>query len=81
MSSGVGRRHGSDPALLWLQCRLAATASFQPLAWEFLYAAGEDLKRQKKIKNKVNLLKKKKSPYSVLTFYHLKFKFNKILKI
>ena len=40
MSCGVGRRHGSDPALLWLWRRLAATAPIRPLAWEPPYAAG-----------------------------------------
>ena len=32
VSCGVGRRHGSDPALLWLWHRLAAAALIQPLA-------------------------------------------------
>ena len=40
MSCGVGRRHGSDPALLWLWRRPVATAPIQPLAWEPPYAAG-----------------------------------------
>ena len=31
MSCGVGRRLGSDPALLWLWCRPAATALIRPL--------------------------------------------------
>ena len=30
----------SDPALLWLCCRLAAAAAIQPLAWELSYAKG-----------------------------------------
>ena len=34
MSYGVGRRHGLDPALLWLWHRPAATAQIGPLAWE-----------------------------------------------
>ena len=34
MSCGVGCRCGSDPALLWLWPRPAATAPIQPLAWE-----------------------------------------------
>ena len=53
MSCGIGRRRGSDPALLWLWRRLAATAPIQPLAWEPPYAAGaaqEMAKRQKKKK-------------------------------
>ena len=33
-SCGVGHRHGSDPVLPWLWCRLAAAAPIQPLAWE-----------------------------------------------
>ena len=40
MSCGVGCRLGSDPALLWLWRRLAATAPIRPLAWEPPYAAG-----------------------------------------
>ena len=48
MSCGVGRRHGSDPTLLWLWCRLAATAPIQPLAWELSYAAGAALEKAKK---------------------------------
>ena len=52
---GVGRRRGSDPALLWLWHRPAATAPIGPLAWEPPYAAGaaqEMAKRQKKKKKK-----------------------------
>ena len=50
VSCGVGRRRGSDPALLWLWRRLAATAPIRPLAWEHPYAVGaaqEMTKRQK----------------------------------
>ena len=36
-----------DPVLLWLWCRLAATAPIRPLAWEPPYAAAAALKRQK----------------------------------
>ena len=50
MSCGVGLSCGSDPALLWLQCRPAPTAPIGPLAWERPYAAGEALKRQKEKK-------------------------------
>ena len=65
MSCGVGHGCGSDPALLWLWCRLVATALIQPLAWEPPYATGvaQEIattttkdKRQKKKKKK----KKKK---------------------
>ena len=50
VSCGVGHRHGSDPVLLWLWHRPAATARIKPLAWEPPYAAGaaqEKAKRQK----------------------------------
>ena len=40
MSHGVGHRHSSDPALLWLWRELAAGAPTGPLAWEPPYAAG-----------------------------------------
>ena len=40
MSCGVGRRRYSDPMLLWLWHRLAATAPIGPLAWEASYAVG-----------------------------------------
>ena len=47
MSCGVGCRQGSDPTLLWLWCRLVATALIQPLAWEPPYAACAALKDQR----------------------------------
>ena len=46
MSCGVGRRRGSDLALLWLWHRLVTTAPIRPLAWEPPYAAGVALKQQ-----------------------------------
>ena len=45
VSCGVGRRWGSDPALLWLWRRLAATAPVRLLSWEPPYAAAAALKR------------------------------------
>ena len=51
MSCGVGCRLGSDPALLWLWCRLAAVALLGPLAWELPYAA-EAAQRNSKKKDK-----------------------------
>ena len=48
MRCSVGRRRGSDLILLWLWLWLAAAAPIQPLAWEFLYAAGAALKSLKK---------------------------------
>ena len=46
VSCGVGRRRGSNLALLWLWHRLAAAAPIRPLAWELPYAMGEALKKQ-----------------------------------
>ena len=40
MSWSVGFRCGSDPALLWLWNRHAATVPIESLAWEPPYAAG-----------------------------------------
>ena len=54
MSCGVGRRHGSDLALLWLWRRLAATVLIRPLPWEPPYAISAALKRQKTKKKKKN---------------------------
>ena len=48
MSCGVGLRCGLDLALLWLWCRLAATAPIRSLVWEPPYAAGAALKKYKK---------------------------------
>ena len=56
MSCGVGRRRSSDPVLLWLRHRPAATVPIGPLAWEPPYALAVALK-DKKIK------KKKKKDY------------------
>ena len=65
MSCGVGHRRGSDPALLWLWRRPAATAPIGPLAWEPPHAAGaalEKAKRQKKNQNSFNC-------YGLRTYY------------
>ena len=56
MSCGVGHRRGSNPEVLWLWHRLAATAPIRPLAWEPPYASGAALKKAKRQKGK----KKKK---------------------
>ena len=48
----VGCRHSSDPTLLWLWRRLAATAQTGPLAWEPPYAEGAALEKGKKTKKK-----------------------------
>ena len=54
MSCGTGRRHSSDPALLWLWHRPAAVAPNGSLAWEPPYAAGVAPKSKKKKKKKKN---------------------------
>ena len=57
MSSGIGSRRGSDPELLWLWRKQAATALIRPLAWEPTYAVGaaqEIAKRQKKKKKSMS---------------------------
>ena len=58
MSCGVGcHRHGLDPGLLWLWCRPAATASIQPLAWEFPYVLGCGPKKTNKQKMVMDFVK------------------------
>jgi len=58
VSCGVG----SDPTLLWLWRRLAATALIRPLAWEPPYAVGAALEKTKKNKAKQILKLNKGSP-------------------
>ena len=60
MSCGVGRRRGSDPALLWLWRRLAAAAPIRPLPWEPPYAARAAQEMAERHTQKKKLLKKKK---------------------
>ena len=45
VSCGVGCRRGSDPSLLWLWRRLAATAPIGPLARKPPYAVGAALEK------------------------------------
>ena len=57
VSCGVGHRLSSDPTLLWLWHRPAATAPIRPLAWEHPYVTGvalEKAKRRKKKRKKEN---------------------------
>ena len=56
VSCDVGQKHGSDPVLLWLRYRLAATALIRPLTWEPPGASSAALKSKAK-QNKI--LKKK----------------------
>ena len=60
MSCGAGCRRGSDPALLWVWCRPAATAPIGPLAGELPYAAGAALEKAKRQQMK----RKEKNPQS-----------------
>ena len=60
MSCGVGHRHSSDSALLWLWRRPAPVVPIRPLAWEPPYAMGVALKRQETGK------KKKKEPILIV---------------
>ena len=69
VSCGVGRRCGSDHALLWLWCRPAATAPIRSLTWEFPYASGEALGKAEKQEQTKNLLPVKK--FCKLFFYCL----------
>ena len=55
MSYGVGHKCGSDPALLWLWRRPAATVPIGPLAWEPPYATGVALKDKKQKKKKTTM--------------------------
>ena len=48
MSRGVGRRQGSDLALLWLWCRPVVAALISALGRELSHATGVALKGQKK---------------------------------
>ena len=51
MSCGVGCKYSSDPSLLWLRRRLAATAPIQPLPWQSPHAMGVALKSKKNNNN------------------------------
>ena len=57
MSCGVGCRHGSDLALLWLWHRAAATAPIRPLSWEPSDAMGAALKDKRPKKKKKKLIR------------------------
>ena len=65
MSCGVDSSHGSDPVLLWLWCRLAATAPICPLAWEPPYAMGAGLKSKKKKRKQAKKRNDKEEPRKI----------------
>ena len=64
MSRGVGCRRSSDPALPCQQCRPAAAAPVQPLAWEPLYAVGAALKTKKQTNKTPQTKQTRKTPNS-----------------
>ena len=75
MSYGEGRRHGSDPELLWLWCRPLATAPVGPLAWEPPYAMGVALEKDKtNLKKPLHLyiltVKDQKEKFTI--YHHIK---------
>ena len=55
MSCGVGHNYGSNPMLLWLWYKTAATAPIRPLAWELTYAADAAIKVKKKKKECISI--------------------------
>ena len=69
VSCAVGRRCGSDPALLWFCPRPEATAPIQPLAWESPCAAGVALKDKKTKMKKYRLDVHRKKNVQFLIFY------------
>ena len=54
VSFGVGHRHGSDLALLWLWHRLAAVSPIKSLAWESPYATGAKKKNKRQKTKQTN---------------------------
>ena len=76
MSCGVGHRRSLELELLWLWCRLAATAPIRPLVWEPLYAVGaaqEKAKRQKKKKSKKQKTQKTHPNLVILPYLTIKY--------
>ena len=71
MSCGVVRRRGSDPALLWLWRRPAATALIRPLAWEPPYAKGAALEMTKRQKKKKRISMAYCSPFFYLFVFEV----------
>ena len=83
MSYDVGCRRSSDPELLWLWRRPAATALIRPLAWEPPYAHGSGPRKGRKTKTNKQTKKTKVSvstsptPPNLLIFlyvlYHMQW--------
>ena len=68
MSCGVGCRHRSDPKLLWLWCRLAATAPIQPPSLGTSTYCGSGPRKWQKDKKQTN----KKTNYVFVHIVHFK---------
>ena len=80
MSCGIGQRRSSDPMLLWLWCRPAATTPIRPLAWDPPYVSGAapPKKNQKKTNKKESYL----SPsYLFLKSYQVPNYFSPIIPV
>ena len=71
MSCGVGRRRNSDPTLLWLWHRPAATALIRPLAREPPFATGVALEEAKKTQKNQQTKKTKTTHTHTHTKYYL----------
>ena len=69
-------RCGLDPELLWLWCRLVATAPIRPQPWEPPYALGAALEKVKRRKKKKKKKKKEKKLDQMphLVYHRLSFK-------
>ena len=53
-SCGLVCKYGLDPMLLWLWHKPTTGAPIQPLAWEFTYAMGATIKKEKRKKTLIN---------------------------
>ena len=71
VSCGVGRRHGSDPSLLWRWVRPEAAPQLQLNPLELPYAVGVAQKKQKKKKKKKKKKKRKKKYVYVKLQQHI----------
>ena len=72
MSCGVGCRCSSDPALLWLWHKLAASAPIWPLIWELPHALHVALKNKKKRKDEqfFSMIRRYKWPFLKIYYQH-----------
>ena len=75
MSCGVGCRRGSDPALLWLWCRLGSYSSDWTPSLGTSICRGSGPRNSKKTKKQKNKTKQKKraSCFPLVSFYFILF--------